>query len=141
MSRASELSFSVTIDDAMNVVERYKFMDKTSRRVIHKSLAAGRWHELTLAQQMANIGSEVHRTRMAREQGNEAREAAAFERTLELFDLTISDKRWRTGRREIGRAREVFVDANDQEEYQTSLSWLDEYFLQFAVFARTSAAV
>jgi hypothetical protein len=59
-------------------------------------------------------------------------------RALELFDLTISDQRWRgPRRREICRAREVVCDflvgVNDA---QATAASLDRYFLPFAVAAR-----
>lgn len=38
---------------------------------LHPSLAAGRWFELTLMEQPANIGSEVGRATRARSQGND----------------------------------------------------------------------
>jgi hypothetical protein len=36
----------------------------------HKELAAGKWKELTLSEQMANIGSEVSRALTWMEKGN-----------------------------------------------------------------------
>ena len=76
----------------------------------HREMAAGRWAEMSLAEQMGNIGSEVSRTLKARKMGNEARCMKAFERALELFDLTIecTKEPWRL--REICRAREEFCD-------------------------------
>lgn len=76
----------------------------------HREMAAGRWAEMLLAEQMGNIGSEVSRTLKARKMGNEARCMKAFERALELFDLTIecTKEPWRL--REICRAREEFCD-------------------------------
>jgi hypothetical protein len=32
------------------------------KKIIHKSLAAGRWFELSFIEQFANIGSDVERT-------------------------------------------------------------------------------
>jgi hypothetical protein len=63
--------------------------------------------------------------------------AAAFERALELLDLTLADPRWRGRRREIARARELLCDAvAGGGEYGTTLEALDRYFLAFAVAAR-----
>ena len=53
----------------------------------HKNLAAGRWFELTLVEQMGNIGSEVGRSMNWREKGNEDYAMQAFWRAMELFDL------------------------------------------------------
>jgi len=62
---------------------------------------------------------------------------AAFDRALELFDLTLEDRRWETRRKEIARAREVFCDyLVGDNEYGSTAASLDSYFLAFAVAAR-----
>lgn len=102
----------------------------------HKELASGRWHTLSLAEQMGNIGSEVGRARRA-EGKDEARFRGAVDRALELFGLTLADPRWRGRLREIGRAYEVFCDAVlGGAEYGSSLADLERYFMQFAIAAR-----
>ncbi len=64
---------------------------------------------------------------------------AAFERALELLDLTLADSRWRDRLREIARAREMLCDAvAGGSEYGTTLEDLDKYFLAFAVAARSN---
>ncbi len=102
----------------------------------HSEAAAGRWAKLTLAEQLANVGSEVGRMKRWRER--DARLAAgAFERALELLDLTLADPRWRERLREIARARELLCDAAaGGGDYGTSVEDLDRYFLPFAVAAR-----
>ena len=63
----------------------------------------------------------------------------AFERALELLDLTLADSRWRGRLREIARARELLCDAaTGGTEYGTTLEDMDRYFLAFAVAARIS---
>lgn len=106
------------------------------KKIIHKELASGRWFKLSLAEQLANIGSEVNRAR--RWQGKDENIFwGAVERALELFDLTLKDQRWRGRLREIARVREVFCDAVlGEKNYQTSLKDLERYFLPFALFAR-----
>lgn len=107
-----------------------------SGQFLHKELAAGRWHTLTLFEQLGNIGSEVSRARSAQSK-NEQRFQNSVDRALELFDLTLSDKRWRGRLREIGRAREVFCDARyGGKEYGSSLADLECYFNHFALVAR-----
>ncbi|MBI4138963.1 hypothetical protein HY479_02320 [Candidatus Uhrbacteria bacterium] len=105
--------------------------------VIHQELATGRWHELTLAEQLGNIGSEVGRTKNWRGK-DDARFQGAFDRALELFDLTLADKRWKgLRRREIARAREVFCDAaTDGGMYTVTLNALERYFFDFALASR-----
>ena len=102
----------------------------------HQELAAGRWSRLSLAEQLGNVGSEVGR--MCRWRGKDERLAAgAFERALELLDLTLADSRWRGRLREIARARVLLCDAAlGGGEHGATLEDLDRYFLEFALAAR-----
>lgn len=104
----------------------------------HRELASGRWGRLSLAEQLANVGSEVGRLRRWR--GRDERLATgAFERALELLDLTLADARWRGRLKEIARAREILCDAaSGGHQYASTLEALDRYFLAFAVAARAS---
>jgi len=107
----------------------------------HRELAAGQWSKLSLAEQLANVGSEVGR--MIRWRNRDSRLMnRAFERALELLDLTLEDPRWRSRLFEIARARELLCAAalDDGREYKTSLEDLDCYFLAFAVAARNARA-
>ncbi|OGG79128.1 hypothetical protein A3A39_00710 [Candidatus Kaiserbacteria bacterium RIFCSPLOWO2_01_FULL_54_13] len=102
----------------------------------HASLANGRWRTLSLAEQLGNIGSEVHRARLA-QHTNEQRFLAARDRALELFELTLADPRWKGRLREIARVLEVFCDAvTGGKEYDSSLESLEKYFDHFALAAR-----
>lgn len=102
----------------------------------HQSLAAGRWSTFSLAEQLGNIGSEVNRAMRAR--GDTNRYNNAVSRALELFELTISDPRWRKRLKELTRARELFCAAVlGSDEYKTSLEDLDRYFYYFALAARS----
>jgi len=76
---------------------------------IHRGLAAGRWFEFSLVEQMANIGSEIERTISWRGR-NEKNSTTAFDRGLELLDLTITDPRHRRRLRELARLREALAD-------------------------------
>ncbi len=104
----------------------------------HAGLTAERWQALTLVEQLGNIGSEVGRAITAREQGKDRRLAGALERALDLFDLTLADDRWAgPRRREIARAREVTCDfLVGDNEYGSTATSLDAYFLEFALAAR-----
>ena len=102
----------------------------------HVGLATGRWQQLSLAEQLGNVGAEVGRMRLRRGPGEQV-SPAAFERALELLDLTLADPRWRGRRREIARAREILCDAAlGGHQYGATLDDLDRYFLAFAVLAR-----
>lgn len=105
----------------------------------HQFLAAGKWFTLSLAEQLGNIGSEVNRTLRAGNDKNRRENASV--RALELFDLTISDPRWKKRLKEITRAREVFCDiVYGNSEYGISLEDLDRYFYYFAYAARAKKA-
>lgn len=102
----------------------------------HEDLARGRWRTLSLAEQLGNVGSEVSRAISWLRRGNETYAERAFERALELLDLTLADGRW-TGRRrrEVARAREALCSdflARDGE----GLHSMDRYFTAFALLAR-----
>jgi len=107
-------------------------------RLLHASLADGRWFQLSAMDQLANIGSEVGRAARAKDAGNDSRSMSALERALELFDLTIADERWRgPRRREICRAREVVCDfLVGENALGSTAESLDAYFLAFARAAR-----
>ena len=102
----------------------------------HRELPAGRWGTFSLAEQLGNVGSEVRRMLCATGR-DERLMMAAFERAIELLDLTLADPRWRDRLREIARARELLCDAaTGGTEYGTALEDLDRYFLAFALAAR-----
>ncbi len=102
---------------------------------IHRELAAGRWFELSLVEQMANVGSEIERT-IAWRGRSECNSAAAFDRGLELLDMTIADPRHRERLRELTRVRELLADhfAFDNVYASTDDSWR-RYFHAFAYAA------
>jgi hypothetical protein len=91
---------------------------------------------------MANIGSEIERTINWRNKGNPEYSRQAFERALELVDLTIDDPKNRApescGRlKEICRLREVLVDyfVYDNAYGSTDDLW-QKYFYAFNYAAR-----
>jgi hypothetical protein len=109
--------------------------------VQHRDLAAGRWYELSLPEQLGNVGSEVGRAnRWMLRNPDIAR--GAFYRALELLDLTLADPRLRQAParlREIARAREVLVDwFEGTNQYGSTGVSLQRYFDAFARAARRS---
>ncbi|MFH0852230.1 MAG: hypothetical protein V1845_01310 [bacterium] len=105
----------------------------------HKNLAQGRWKELSFFEQAANIGSEVERAIKWRDK-NSSYSQAAFERALELLDLTTDDEKNRSRLKELLRLREVLADyfqfkniygSNDQKWHN--------YFYAFNYAARIGA--
>lgn len=103
----------------------------------HKELAAGRWKTLSFLEQMANVGSEVERTIKWKEKGDKEYSNAAFERALELLDLTIADEKNKSRLKEILRVREALADyfAFDNEYKSSDKLWRD-YFYAFNWAAR-----
>ncbi len=103
----------------------------------HTDLAAGRWNQLTFLEQMGNIGSEVERALNWRSKNNPAYCQRAFERALELMDLSLGSASSPARLRELARVREALVDyfAGRNASVSTADSW-KRYFLPFAYAAR-----
>jgi len=103
----------------------------------HKELANGRWFKLSLIEQMANIGSEVFRAINWRQKGDNNYARMAFERALELFDLTVEDSKNKYRLKEVLRSRELFCDffVGDNLYHSTDESW-QKYFYSFNYAAR-----
>ena len=109
------------------------------RPLIHKELGDGRWFTFSIFEQLGNVGSEFERAASAYQRGDRERFEKAFERMLELLDLTIEDPKWRTGPRlrELLRLREEVCDVfHGNEIYGTSIETLKKYFLYFGIAAR-----
>lgn len=108
---------------------------------IHKNLAAGRWFELTLAEQLGNVGSEVGRAVKWHNKGNVESRDRALDRVFDLLDLTIADERWRGSKlKELCRSREVLADTfYGDREYKDTPEALEKYFYQYAFLARKNA--
>lgn len=104
--------------------------------VAHTELANGRWHTMTLSEQMGNVGSEYGRARKWKSMNHQARFITASDRLLELFDLTLADRRWRGLRlQELARVREAVCEELFGESTGKPF---EKYFLEFAVSARAA---
>ena len=103
----------------------------------HRELAAGRWNQLSFAEQMANIGSEIERTIKWKEKGRPDISGRAFERALELIDLTVADSKNRERLKELLRVREAVSDHFYFDNFYRSTpeSW-QCYFNAFLMSAR-----
>lgn len=107
-------------------------------KTYHPNLAAGRWFTMSLAAQMGNVGSEYERALSWRKRGDVDRFEHAFERLLELLDLTIADPRWRNHRlKELTRTREVICEEFCGEQEEKGGPNLQNYFLYFGILARS----
>jgi len=103
----------------------------------HKELALGKWAKLTLSEQMANIGSEVERAINWRNKNNAEYSRLAFERALELLDLTLSCNHVFSRLKELARLREVLADYFAfNNNYRSTEADLKKYFFAFNYAAR-----
>lgn len=105
----------------------------------HKKLAQGRWFELELLEQLANVGGEVERTISWKNKGNKEYGKLAFERCLELLDLTISDRKNVSRLKELTRLREALADYFFFDNiYNSSDKKWQSYFYPFNYAARVT---
>lgn len=103
---------------------------------MHKELAAGRWFQLSLVEQLANVGSDIERTIQWKKKGDAEYSQKAFERALELIDLTVADPKNKGRLREVLRTREALVDYFMYDnEYNTTDEIWQKYFYDFAYAA------
>lgn len=103
---------------------------------------AERWHQMSLIEQMANIGSEVDRIASWKKKANEEYATKALYRSLDLLDLTIADPRWKDRLKEILRVREFLCDLYvGDNTYNFTPEYFSKYFLEFAVAARRQIPV
>jgi hypothetical protein len=108
----------------------------------HRDLAAGRWLELSLAEQLGHVGSEVSRAVRWTSRNPDLARGALY-RALDLLDLTLADPRLRRSvarLREIARAREVVADFfAGPNQYGSTGASLQKYFDAYAIAARRTA--
>jgi hypothetical protein len=103
----------------------------------HKELASGRWGRLSFLEQMANIASEVERALNWQTKNTAEYTQMAFERALELIDLTLEYNNKASHFKEITRLREAMVDYffGINQFKSTPASWR-KYFSHFTYAAR-----
>lgn len=103
----------------------------------HRELAAGRWKELSLSEQMANIGSEVSRALGWRKKGNSEYCQKAAARALELLDLSLDCAESFSRLKELARLREAVVDYfYGANQFSSSEILWRKYFDHFNYAAR-----
>lgn len=101
-----------------------------------KKLADGRWQEFSFEEQMANVGAEIGRAINWKTKNKELSQGA-FERGLELVDLTILDPKNRKRLKELLRVRECLADYFCFDNvYKSSDQLWNNYFLNFNYLAR-----
>lgn len=100
--------------------------------MLHQDLTQKKWETFSFIDQMANVGAEVGRAMNWRGK-NVFKSQAAFERSLELLDLTIADpKNHGSSLKELCRVKEALVDYFMGENMYGSndASW-NNYFYSF----------
>ena len=104
----------------------------------HKELAEGRWARMPLAEQLANIGSEVERALNWQAKKNADYSRRAAERALELSDLSLAGGTLKFPQlKEIARLRETLADYfYGTNEYRSTEASLRKYFMPFSIAAR-----
>ncbi len=105
----------------------------------HKQLASGQWFKMSVAEQLANVGSEVERTILWKNKNNMDYSYKAFERALELLDLTTEDAKNKFRLKEILRLREALVDYFlFDNQFSSSDELWRKYFYPFNFAARVN---
>ncbi len=103
----------------------------------HRALAAGRWKQLSFIEQMANIGSEVERALNWQKKQNIAYCQQAFQRCLELIDLTLDSVKGYPRLKEVARIREAIVGYfSGTNEFKYDEESLRRYFSNFVYASR-----
>lgn len=92
---------------------------------------------MSLAEQMANIGSEVERAIKWQEKGNLEYSDKAFFRSLELLSLFLDCQKNRARLKELARLYEALVDYFKGENiFSSSAELWRKYFYAFNWLAR-----
>lgn len=97
-----------------------------------KSLSEGRWFELQLIEQLANVGCDIDRAIRWKSRNDTIYANDALNRAFGLLDLTIQDPKNKKRLKEIGRIREVLKDyfMGDNSYGYTDEVW-HKYFMDY----------
>ena len=117
----------VDVDEVIKKIKKENF--------IHKDLSVRRWQAFSFIEQMANVGSEVGRALNWKDRDGKTSQMA-FERGLELLDLTIADPKNEKRIIEIARVRETLCDyfLGKNQYHISETNWRD-YFYSFGYAA------
>lgn len=99
---------------------------------MHKEQATGKWHQLSLVEQLANVGSDVIRAIKWKNKNKPEYSNKALERALELLELTASDPKNKYRLKEVLRTKEALIDYfmfNNQ--YSSTDKLWEQYFYHF----------
>ena len=98
----------------------------------HASLTVERWRRFSLDQQILMIGNEMNRAGQLTLPGDSQRRRHAYERVLNLVDLTVQANPARGLRRELLRWRDLaaelyLADAPEPEMHRTAFKCLLQF--------------
>ena len=98
-----------------------------------------RWAQLSIFEQMGNIGAEVGRAVNATRAGKDKRAQGAIDRAVDLLDATVevlvAQKSPRV--KEVLRAREEFLRLFFDDTFEEDADNIVRYFNLFAIAARS----
>jgi hypothetical protein len=102
----------------------------------HKGIADGRWFELSLMEQMANVGCDVDRAIRWKNKGNVLYSDDALKRAFDLLFLTIKDPKNKKRLKEVMRVKELLIDYfMDKNIYFSTDEMWHKYFLDYNYMA------
>jgi hypothetical protein len=103
----------------------------------HKNLASGRWSQMSLCEQMANIGSEVSRALNWQKKGNTEYSQKAIVRALELLGLSLDSVKSFPQLKELARLKEALLDYfYGSNQFSSSEILWRKYFDPFNLMSR-----
>lgn len=105
----------------------------TELNMIHTGLTLERWSKFSVFEQLANVGTDIARVFQGQKQNDIQYSEKAFDRAMELLDLTIADPKNRGSvLKELTRVREALKDYFVYDnEYQTTEAFWQQYFYDF----------
>lgn len=101
-----------------------------------KSLADGRWFELSLVEQLANVGCDIDRAIRWKNREEEVYSHDALKRAFDLLFLTIKDPKNKKRLKEVMRVKELLLDYfMGNNEYSSSDEMWHKYFMDYNYMA------
>lgn len=103
----------------------------------HQESTHREWRHRSISFQLASIGAEFGRSMKEKVRGVSFDESLAFERMIELIDLTIEDPKNFNRLSELCKLRECLCDfLVGSNTWQSSAEYFEKYFLDFALEAQ-----
>jgi len=100
---------------------------------IHKDLTPERWFKFSILEQLANVGTDIERAIQWRKREEIEDSKMAFERAMDLLELTIADPKNQGARlKELLIVREALIDyfVGNNQYSSTDEAW-QNYFYDF----------